>query len=135
MRTVAYGSRPLALPEGIEADFLLPPPPPPEADLEDMLSSALAAPIQSPPLAQLARPDSRVTVIVSDATRDEPRGALFAAVRRELAHVPDDRITIAVANGTHAPGPTAALGLGEALKHHPIVNHDATDLPSLVELG
>src|SRR5262249_26845174 len=54
VRTVAYGSRPLALPEGLAAEVLLPPPPPPEADLDDLLSRALAQPVQSPRLAQLA---------------------------------------------------------------------------------
>ena len=45
------------------------------------------------------------------------------------------RHAIAVANGTHAPGPPAALGLGEALKRHVVVNHDPTDVASLAELG
>jgi nickel-dependent lactate racemase len=118
------------------ADVLLPPAPPPEADLEDLIARALAAPIQSPPLRTLARPGQRVTVIISDATRDEPRGLLFRAVRRELGHLPDEHITIAVANGTHAPGPLAALGLGpDVLKQYRVVNHDASDVASMVDLG
>ncbi|HJZ87806.1 MAG TPA: lactate racemase domain-containing protein [Polyangia bacterium] len=136
MRTVAYGSRPLPLPDGLAASFLLPPHPPPEADLEEVLVRALGAPIQSQPLRALAPAGSRVTVIISDATRDEPRGLLFRSVRRELAHLADEQVTIAIANGTHTPGPPEALGLGrEVLQRHRVVNHDATDLASLVELG
>lgn len=136
MRTVAYGSRPLPLPEGLAADVLLPPAPPPEVDPDELLARAFAQPVQSPPLAQLAPAGARVTVIVSDATRDEPRGLLFHAVRRELAHIPDGNITIAVANGTHAPGPRAALGLGaDVLAKHHLINHDGSDLASLVDLG
>jgi nickel-dependent lactate racemase len=77
-----------------------------------------------------------VTVIISDATRDEPRGLLFRAIRRELAHVSDENITIAIANGTHPPGPPVALGLGaDVLARHRVVNHDASDVAALVELG
>jgi nickel-dependent lactate racemase len=136
MRTVAYGARPLALPEGLVAEFVRPAPPPPETDSEEVLQRALGTPMQSPPLAALVGAQTRVTIVVSDATRDEPRGLLFRAVRRELAEVPDDRITVAVANGTHQPGPPEALGLGaETLRRHRIVNHDGGDLGALVELG
>jgi nickel-dependent lactate racemase len=79
---------------------------------------------------------TRAVVIVSDATRDEPRAELYAAVRAELRSLPDDQITLAVANGTHRPGPVEGLGLGEeVLRRHQVVNHDSRDEGRLVEVG
>jgi nickel-dependent lactate racemase len=140
MRTVAYGARPLNLPDALfngefRVQTVMPPPPPPEADVEDLLTRALTQPIQSRPLASLATASSRVTVVVADATRDDPRGLLVRSIRRELSHVPDSQITIAVANGTGHPGSPEALGLGDAIRKHPFVNHDASDYAAMVDLG
>src|SRR5262249_13694569 len=50
--------------------------------------------------------------------------------------VPDHHITIAIANGVRPPGPPEALGLGaDTLRRHTVVNHDAMDTRSLVDLG
>jgi nickel-dependent lactate racemase len=118
-----YGAHPYPLDlTGRDATVLAPPvlpDPPPVAALLDRA-------LDESPLPRLA-PGARVTVIVSDPTRNEPRAALLAAVQRRL---PDARITIAVATGTHGPCDLAALGLPAGL---PIINHDgATDV---VELG
>jgi lactate racemase len=136
--TLPYGTRPLALDldDALGAEVLALPPPPAVPDLGAALDAALLSPAGTPPLAALARAAKRALVIVSDASRDEPRAALYAAVRRALAPLPDDAITLAVANGTHAPGPLDALGLGpEVLARHRVVNHDARDLAALVEVG
>jgi nickel-dependent lactate racemase len=134
--SLGYGTRPLALPELPGARVLLPPSPPPVPDLDGALDAALADPIGARPLATVASARTRVVVVVSDASRDEPRAALFSAVRRALAAVPDDHLTIAVANGTHGPARLDALGLpDEILRRHRVVNHDARDEPSMVEMG
>ncbi len=133
---LGYGTRPLALPDLPGARVLLPPTPPAVADLEAAIDAALAHPIGARPLASVATARTRVVVIVSDASRDEPRAALFAAVRRALRAVPDDHLTIAVANGTHGPKPLERLGLpGDVLRRHRVVNHDARDDASMVEMG
>ncbi len=96
------------------------------------LASLLEAALDVPLGATLrAAPGARVTVIVSDPTRDEPRAAFVAAVRRRL---PGVRWTIAVATGTHGPCRLDALGLpDEVWRDATVVNHDgATDL---VDLG
>jgi nickel-dependent lactate racemase len=118
-----YGSHPYPLDlAGRDATVLAPPPladPPP---VEALLDRALD---ESPPPPVAA--GARVTVIVSDPTRKEPRAALLAAIQRRL---PAARITIAVATGTHGPCDPRALGLHGGLD---LVNHDgATDV---VELG
>lgn len=96
--------------------------PPPRA-LDELLDAALAAPIG----AALPRfsPSDRITVIVSDPTRKEPRAEMLAALRR---HLPGGRWTIAVATGTHGPCDVAALGVDG-----PVINHDGAS--DIVELG
>ena len=56
---------------------------------------------------------ARVTVIVSDASRAEPRAALLAVLRRRL---PGVRWTIAIATGTHGPASLGALGIPDELR-------------------
>ncbi|HUO66600.1 MAG TPA: lactate racemase domain-containing protein, partial [Gammaproteobacteria bacterium] len=86
---------------------------PAPAPLAPMIEAALDAPLGGPPL--LGR---RVTVIVSDSTRVEPRAAFVAAIRRRL---PQAELTIAIATGTHGPSPLAPLDLPSDLR---VINHD-----------
>jgi nickel-dependent lactate racemase len=136
---LGYGSRPLPCPEppGVRLRVIAAPAPPPVRDLPAALDAALAHPVGARPLSTVATARSRVVVIVSDASRDEPRAALFAAVRRALGAVPDDHLTLAIANGTHAPGPLERLGLPEeVLRRHRVVNHDGRgDGAPVVEMG
>ena len=61
---------------------------------------------------------------------------MFLAVRRALAAVRDDHLTIAVATGTHGPARLDRLGLPEdLLRRHRVVNHDARDESVMVEMG
>jgi len=135
---LGYGARPLrlTLPPGLEAEVLPPPSPPPLGDLRAGLAEALAHPFGSRPLREVATARTRAVVIVSDASRDEPRAELFAAVRAELGALSDDQVTLAVANGTHQPGPVEGLELpDELLRRHRVVNHDSRDESQLVEVG
>ena len=104
--------------------------PPPRLDA--LLAGALDAPIGSPRLEQIARSGDRVTIIVSDATRDEPRQAFVDAVR---ARLPAVRLTIAIATGTHGrAGGLGALGL-TAPPDCVVVDHDGHDDTDLVDVG
>lgn len=94
-----------------------------------LLDAALDAPIASPRLEALVRPGDRVTVVVSDHTRDEPRAALLAAVR---ARMPAVRLTVAVATGTHGPCDVGLLGLPADVD---VVMHDGHAPDGLVALG
>jgi nickel-dependent lactate racemase len=135
---LGYGTRPLPCPEPAFARLrvLAPPAATPVPDLAAALDRALAHPCGARPLAEVATSRTRVVVIVSDLSRDEPRAELFRAARRALSAVADDHLTIAVANGTHAPGPLERLGLPpDALRRHRVVNHDARDESSVVEMG
>ena len=101
--------------------------------MEELLEGALDAPIRGS-RAGLLRPGQRATVIVSDATRDEPRAALVSAV---LGRLPADvQLTLAIATGTHGRAEIEALGLPPGLlARATIVNHDGHRGDDLVELG
>jgi nickel-dependent lactate racemase len=101
--------------------------------LDELLDEALDAPIGAPSLDSLpsVRPGARITLIVSDASRAEPRGAFVRALR---ARLPAVDWTIAIATGTHGPSALEPLGLPSDLGAR-IVNHDGHRSEHLVELG
>lgn len=107
----------------------------PPAPLGEILERAMAAPIASAPLAELARGAKRVTVIVSDPTRKEPREAMLQAV---LDQLPDGaEVTLAVATGTHGPCDLDALEISRGTwgRVAQVINHDGHNPRALVELG
>ena len=120
-----YGTSPLAVELG-ERDIqivepVLPPPPPPLADL---LERALAT---------VRLVGRRVTIVVSDPSRREPRDAFVQAIRERL---PSAEVTIAIATGTHGPCDIAQLGLSDAaLRDATLINHDGHRADDLIELG
>jgi nickel-dependent lactate racemase len=103
--------------------------------LEELCRRALDVPIGSPDLASLVSARSRIAVVVSDATRDEPRGAMFSAIRERLAHLPDSAFTVVVASGTHAPRPAETAVDAEILRRFEVVVHDGSDAANCVDLG
>lgn len=122
---LAYGREPLVITVGHRACVVDLPDPGPPGPLAPMLAEALARPVEAERLRHRVRAGDRVLVIVSDGSRDEPRDAMVRAVLDEIGV--DVRLTIAVANGTHAPGDLGVLGLGDDLlaRAERVVNHDA----------
>jgi nickel-dependent lactate racemase len=104
---------------------------PPPLAVETLIEQALDHPIGRGPLG--ASPGARVTVIVSDTSRVEPRGAFLAAVRERLPSTV--RWTIAIATGTHGPCDLDRLGIAEWRTAATIVNHDGHSDVELVDLG
>lgn len=98
--------------------------------------TAMPAP---PPFEELLRAlvvpsASRVTVIVSDATRDEPREAFLRAIRRGLPA--SSEVTLAIATGTHGPaGEDFWSPLRAILDARHVVDHDGHRDDDLVSLG
>ncbi|HEY5951723.1 MAG TPA: lactate racemase domain-containing protein [Kofleriaceae bacterium] len=75
----------------------------------------------------------RITLIVSDPSRREPRDAFVRAIRERID---DAHWTIAVATGTHGPCRLSDLGLSDAaLRDATIVNHDGHRPVDLVQVG
>jgi lactate racemase len=138
--TLPFGHRPYRLaPDGPQGyrfhpRVILPPVPGPARPLDDLLHEALDAPIGAARLEDGVRSGDRVVIVVSDATRDEPRAAM---VRALLARMPRDiALTLAVANGTHGPGDLGRLGIpGDLWARATVVNHDAHEERDLVAIG
>jgi lactate racemase len=137
-----YGRQPLHVALDAETrqrtTFVQAPDLPAPAAIKTLLAKALAAPnvIGSSALEQAAAGAKRVTIVVSDATRTEPRAAMLDALLQRLPA--DTAITLAIATGTHGPTAIAELGLDSWLANHRIaalVNHDGHQNSDLVDVG
>lgn len=104
------------------------------------ISDALARPIQSPPLAELARSRKDACVVISDVTRPVPNAAVLGPVLRTLEEsgIPRERILVLVATGLHRPnlGDELAEMVGTSIAaQYRIENHDGRDLAQHAHLG
>lgn len=111
----------------------------PSMGQEELIAQALAHPVGSPTLEELARGKENVVLIASDHTRPVPSRLLvppmLEAVRRGN---PRARITILIATGCHRDTTREELAekFGEEiLEQYPIVVHDCADEERLVTLG
>ena len=112
--TLDYGKTGLAV--DLPDDRLIAPPlairpAPPLADPGAALEQALANPVGTKPLAELARGKRTACVVVCDITRPVPNSLLLPPILRtlEAAGVPRDGITVLVATGLHRPNEGAEL--------------------------
>ena len=105
----------------------------------DLVRQAMANPIGSPKLAELAVGKNTCTVIISDHTRPVPSRDILPPVLEELRQGnPDIQITLLVATGFHRPTTTLELEnkLGpEIAGREKIIIHDAFDENANVEIG
>ena len=102
------------------------------------LQAALRQPAGAAGLSSLARPGDRVGIIVNDITRATPTPLILRALLDELRHVPDDRITLFVALGTHRPVSAEELTRlvgDEFTRRFRIVQNDCFDPATQVNLG
>ena len=96
---------------------------------DDELRAALASPIGTPPLRELARGRREAVIICDDISRPTPIDRLWPVVVEELhaAGIPDARIRIIVAVGMHGAHSREDFRrkLGEeALRRFPVFNHN-----------
>jgi nickel-dependent lactate racemase len=115
-------------------------PQPPAPDPAAAVGAALAAPIGTPPLAELARGRRSACVVISDITRPVPNRVILPPVLRtlEAAGIPRDGITILIATGTHRPneGEELVTMVGpDIVRDYRILNHVAEDLETHRYLG
>ena len=106
---------------------------------KELVEAALASPVGSERLCELAHGKKRVTVIASDHTRPVPSRLIMPALLKEIRRGnPDAQITILIATGCHRSTTRAELiaKFGEELvtREH-IVIHDCDDENMLVSLG
>ena len=106
-------------------------------------AGALAEGLRSPiggqrPVSEVAGPDDRVGIVFSDITRATPHRRIIPAILAELPHVPQEKLTLYCATGTHRPNTDAELRgmLGDELvDRYRIVQNASQDEESLVCLG
>jgi nickel-dependent lactate racemase len=138
--TLAYGRHGLALDLPEPVDIVSTPYVRGLPDEAAALRAALRQPIQSPPLAALAKPGDRVVIGHTDITRATPNDRMLPVLLAELeaAGVRRADITLLNALGTHRRQTDAELRqmLGAAIvEHYRCCQHDAHDDANLVSLG
>lgn len=105
----------------------------------ELVRKAMAEPIGSPRLSELAKGKKNIVLIASDHTRPVPSKIIVPPMLRELREgSPDAKITILIATGCHRDTSEAELAAKfgeEIVKKERIVVHDASDEANLVRLG
>lgn len=101
---------------------------PPLANPQAALEAALAKPIGTPPLAELAKGKKDACIVICDITRPVPNQLLLPPILRTLeqAGIPRDKITILIATGLHRPNEgdeLVELVGAEVAKNYRCVNH------------
>jgi lactate racemase len=107
----------------------------PNCSVEELCQTALAHPIGTPRLQHMTSSTSKVVIIISDDTREEPRVEMFQSLREELAHVPDRNIAIMIASGTHAPHHPNRVLPPNISDRYRVVVHDGHDPSCTKHLG
>ena len=112
----------------------------PLPDWQAGLESALDAPIDAPPLTEMARGKRSAAISVCDITRPAPNRKTLPPVLRRLeqAGIPRDKITILIATGLHRAATDSEVReiCGEEVASaYRVVNHDARNLASHRHLG
>lgn len=110
------------------------------ASADAALAEALAHPIGTPPLLELARGKKTAAISICDITRPAPNRIVLPHVLRTLeqAGVPRSGVTLLVATGLHrAATPQELLEIvgPDILGQYAVVSHDARDVASHVDLG
>ena len=139
---LAYGRAGLwiELPEDAPVTVIEPQFVPGLSDERAAITAALRSPVGTSPLRDLVRPDDTVAVVFSDLTRPMPNDRVLPPLLDELAlaGVPDERIVLVNALGTHRPQTEAELmGMlgSQVVSRYRVVQHDAWDDENLVEAG
>ncbi len=138
-----YGRNGLALtlPDDWEVTLISKKPMPLIEDPPKAIASALAHPVDSPPLAELAGPGKKACILICDITRPVPNHLFLRPLIDELTRggVALDDITVLVATGLHRPneGEELAELVGDAwvLEHVRVENHFARDDDAHLEVG
>ena len=110
-----------------------------EASGIDLVRKAMANPIGSKKLSELARGKKNIVIIASDHTRPVPSKCIIPPMLEEIRGAnPDADITLLIATGCHRGTKKEELieKFGEDIvKNEKIVVHDCTDSDQLVKIG
>jgi nickel-dependent lactate racemase len=128
------------LPANMRGTYAASRPMEPLADVEKAIDKALAAPINSPPLSELAKQGDIVCIVFTDITRNTPEHLLVPALLAELnaAGVRDEDITLLCGTGLHRPSTPQekVIKLGQSIVgRYRVLDHDPFNLAGLEDLG
>ena len=139
---VPYGKSTVAfeLPPGMRGTVLNPRSVEPLDDVRAAIDEALADPIDSPPVQELAKPGQRVCIVFTDITRASPDHLLVPALLRELmaAGVRDQDITLLCGIGMHRPSTPEekVTKLGQAVvDRYRVIDNEPQNDAALIDLG
>jgi lactate racemase len=137
---LAYGRGRLTVPlAGQDPLVVAPRDAPALADPGAALRVALGDPLGCAPLRDQVRDGDQVVISICDGTRAQPREVMLPAILDEIEQVaPSARVTLLVATGTHRGNTRdelVAMVGGAVLDRVRVVNHDARDDATLVDLG
>jgi len=112
----------------------------PIKDVAAAVAEAVATPIDSPPLRELAKPGDQVCIAFTDVTRASPDHMLVPPVLAELgaAGVRDEDITLLCAIGMHRPSTAAEkiAKLGQwVVDRYRVIDNEPQNPDALVDLG
>jgi nickel-dependent lactate racemase len=109
-------------------------------DVPQAIQDALAHPIGTLPLRELAKPGERVCIVFTDSTRSTPDHLLVPALLNELdiAEIQDQAITLLCGTGMHRKSTQAEkiAKLGEAVvDRYRVIDNEPQNPEALVDLG
>lgn len=127
---LAYGRHGTSVEVPDSSDVILPVDAPALADEDAAIRAALHAPVAGVALGALVEGARRVAVVFPDLTRPMPNRTVLPPLLDELAQagVPDDRVTLLCATGTHRQATAAEMDelIGpELVARYAVVDHDA----------
>jgi nickel-dependent lactate racemase len=139
---VPYGKSSIefSLPPTMRGTVVVSRSPDPLVDVDEALTQALAHPIGSPPLREMAQPGDRVCIVFTDITRASPDYLLVPAILQELeiAGVHDQDITLLCGIGMHRPSTAEekVAKLGQAVvNRYRVIDNEPQNPDALVDLG
>ncbi|MGE5654720.1 MAG: lactate racemase domain-containing protein, partial [Bacillota bacterium] len=128
----------ISVPDQNLLGVLEPPTLTPVADESEAVRAAMAQPIESPRLKDLARPGMTVAISISDGSRPNIEKRTMPYVLQELrqAGIADGDITVIVGNGSHRPATDEEIRamLGDEVDRLKVLNH-FSDTSPLVHVG
>lgn len=128
------------LPANMRASYLTSRSVEPLVDVEGAIAEALADPINSQPLREMAKPGDTACIVFTDITRESPDHLLVPALLAELqtAGVHDEDITLLCGTGLHRPSTQKEkiIKLGhKVVDRYQVVDHEPFNLAGIKELG
>lgn len=138
--SMPYGQQPVEIDLPDSATVAYPPDLPAVGDVGREIRRAMAEPIGTPRLRQIAAGKPDAVVVINDVTRPAPSGIMLEAILEELqaGGIGADAVTAVIATGNHYPNTPAEIEhmIGADLARRlRVVNHDCEDDANLTYLG